>query len=109
MNEKTQLADRVLDALGNQTRRDILTLLRDNPMPVGSISTHLPISRPAVSKHLRILQDAGLVGHRASGTRNIFYLEPSGFQEARLYLDRFWDQALVNFQRAVEQTGQQEP
>lgn len=68
-------------------------------MPVGSIATHLPISRPAVSKHLRILQEAGLVGYNASGRRNIFYLNPAGFREARVYLELFWDEALANFRR----------
>ena len=72
-------------------------------MTVGSIATRLPISRPAVSKHLRILQGAGLVAYQASGTRNIFYLRPAGFQEARTYLDLFWDEALANFQRVAEE------
>ena len=101
-------ANRVLDALGNQTRRDILALLRESPMTVGSIATHLPISRPAVSKHLRILQGAGLVAYQASGARNIFYLRPAGFQEARAYLDLFWDEALANFQRVAEETQRTE-
>ncbi|HEX9921659.1 MAG TPA: metalloregulator ArsR/SmtB family transcription factor, partial [Anaerolineae bacterium] len=71
----SQPAHRVLDALGNQTRRDILALLRENPMTVSAIAIRLPISRPAVSKHLRILQRAGLVAYNARGTRNIFYLK----------------------------------
>lgn len=93
-----QAAGRVLDALGNQTRRDILALLRENPMTVGAIATRLPISRPAVSKHLRILQEAGLVTHQESGTRNIFHLRPAGFSQAKAYLELFWDEALANFQ-----------
>lgn len=95
----------MLDALGNQTRRDILALLSHSPLAVGSIATHLPISRPAVSKHLRILQKAGLVVYQSSGKRNIFYLRPAGFKEARAYLDTFWDEALANFQRLAEETG----
>jgi DNA-binding transcriptional ArsR family regulator len=102
----SQPAHRVLDALGNQTRRDILALLRENPMTVGAIAIRLPISRPAVSKHLRILQGAGLVAYNARGTRNIFYLKTTGFQEARVYLDLFWDEALANFQRVAEDTDQ---
>lgn len=87
---------RVLDALGNQTRRDILGFLREGPLAVGSIAIRLPISRPAVSKHLRILQEAGLVEYNVDGTRNIFYLRRSGFREARVYLDLFWDEALAS-------------
>lgn len=78
-------------------------------MTVGAIATHLPVSRPAVSKHLRILQEAGLVAYNASGTRNIFYLRPAGFQEARVYLDLFWDEALANFQRVAEEIARLEP
>lgn len=106
MTSRSQPADRVLDALGNQTRRDILALLRENPLTVGAIAARLPISRPAVSKHLRILQGAGLVAYNARGTRNIFYLNTTGFQEARVYLDLFWDEALANFQRVAEDTDQ---
>lgn len=71
-------------------------------MPVGVIAAQLPISRPAVSKHLRILNQAGLVEYDTSGTRNIFRLRPSGFETARLYLENFWDQALANFQHVAE-------
>lgn len=91
-----------MDALGHQTRRDILQLLREEPLPVGAIAAQLPISRPAVSKHLRILSQAGLVEHDPSGTRNIFRLRPSGFEMARLYLENFWDRALANFQQVAE-------
>ena len=91
-----------MDALGHQTRRDILCLLREKPLPVGAIASQLPISRPAVSKHLRILNQAELVEFDTSGTRNIFRLRPSGFQTARLYLEDFWDQALANFQHVAE-------
>jgi DNA-binding transcriptional ArsR family regulator len=102
-------ADRVMDALGHQTRRDILHLLRGKPLPVGAIADQLPISRPAVSKHLRILNQAGLVEFAASGTRNIFRLRPSGFQTARLYLEDFWDQALANFQQVAETLDEPDP
>jgi DNA-binding transcriptional ArsR family regulator len=95
-------SERVLDALGHQTRRDILAMLRGASMPVGAIAERLPISRPAVSKHLRILEDAGLVEHVASGTRNIFRLRQAGFDAAREYVESFWDDALARFRDAAE-------
>jgi DNA-binding transcriptional ArsR family regulator len=95
-------ANVVMDALGVQTRRDILALLRTQPLPVGEIASHLPISRPAVSKHLRVLERAGLVEHTAHGTQNIFRLRASGFSAARGYLASFWDEALTAFQQAAE-------
>jgi DNA-binding transcriptional ArsR family regulator len=91
-----------MDALGHQTRRDILALLRHSALPVGDIASRLPISRPAVSKHLRVLEHAGLVEHTSSGTRNIFRLRAAGFDAARAYLESFWDTALANFQRLAE-------
>ena len=100
----TEQAHRVLDALGNQTRREILTLLQEAPRSVGSLATRFPISRPAISKHLRILQEAGLVAYNVSGRRNIFYIDPAGFQEARHYLDQFWDKALANFKQLMEES-----
>lgn len=109
MTVETHSADRVLDALGNQIRRDILAFLREEPLPVGAIATRLPISRPAVSKHLRILQEAGLVEYYSQGTRNIFSLRAAGFREARIYLDRFWDEALANFKRIAEAEDSREP
>ena len=102
LTKEIQQADIVLDALGHRTRRDILALLREGPMPVGVIAKRLPVSRPAVSKHLRQLQEAGLVDYDPRGTRNIFRLRFSGFQTARVYLDEFWDEALLNFQRVAE-------
>jgi DNA-binding transcriptional ArsR family regulator len=94
-------AEQVLNALGDQTRRAILVLLKETPMPVGDIAARLPISRPAVSKHLRILESASLVTYDSQGTRNIFRLRADGFSAARAYLDGFWDEALANFERAV--------
>ncbi len=93
-----------MDALGHKTRREILTLLKETSMPVGDIADRLPISRPAVSKHLRILEDAGLVEYTSIGTRNIFRLSTIGFSAARTYVDSFWDQALANFKRVAEET-----
>lgn len=102
-------ANQVLDALGSQIRRDILALLREGPLPVGSIAGRLPVSRPAVSKHLRILQEADLVTYNASGRRNIFCLKPAGFRAARVYLDLFWDEALANFQQAAAEINRSDP
>src|SRR5262245_26211860 len=102
MVTKEMAGDRVMDALGHQTRRAILALLKDSALPVGDIAARLPISRPAVSKHLRILEHAGLVEYSSSGTRNIFRLRASGFEAARAYLESFWDEALTSFQRVAE-------
>lgn len=102
MLRETLSADHILDALGHQTRRDILLLLRHKPMPVGALAQQLPISRPAVSKHLRILLEAGLVEYSERGAANVFRLRASGFQAARTYLESFWDEALANFQSVAE-------
>jgi DNA-binding transcriptional ArsR family regulator len=96
----------VMDALGHQTRRDILALLRAEPRAVGDIADRLPISRPAVSKHLRVLERAGLVQHLARGTQNIFRLRRSGFSAASMYLESFWDEALASFQQAAENAAE---
>lgn len=77
-------------------------------MPVGEIAERLPVSRPAVSKHLRLLESAGLVEYTSSGTRNIFRLSPGGFQAARSYLEGFWDEALANFRRVAEDEAARE-
>jgi DNA-binding transcriptional ArsR family regulator len=108
MVTKESRVDQVMDALGHQTRRDILALLKAAAMPVGEIAGRLPISRPAVSKHLRILEEAGLVEYSSSGTRNIFRLSAAGFEAARTYVASFWDEALANFQRVAEAQGESE-
>jgi predicted transcriptional regulator len=90
----TPAVNRVFDALGNQTRRDIVALLRAGPLPVGAIATRLPVSRPAVSKHLRILEAAGLVSSDPNGTQNIFSLRPAGFHQIKVYADWFWDEGI---------------
>ena len=105
---ETYSSDRVLDALGNQIRRDILSHLRRKPMAVGAIAARFPISRPAISKHLRLLEEAGLVEHSAQGTSHIFQLQPGGFQLAHSYLEHFWSEALRNFQAAVREHTQEE-
>ncbi|HEX8681782.1 MAG TPA: metalloregulator ArsR/SmtB family transcription factor [Ardenticatenaceae bacterium] len=109
MVTEEERARRVMDALGHQTRREILALLKEAAMPVGEIADRLPISRPAVSKHLRILENAGLVEYTSSGTRNIFRLRTNGFNDARAFVESFWDEALANFQRLVDEQERSEP
>lgn len=94
--------DRALDALGNPVRRRIVALLRDQPQAVGELAAQLPISRPAVSKHLRVLQSAALVEFTPDGTRNVFALKRDGFEAARDWLGDFWDDALARFRLAAE-------
>jgi len=97
-----------LVALGDPTRQAIFELLAEGPCPVGEIAAQLPVSRPAVSQHLRILKDAGLVSDRAVGTRRLYQLDPNGVAAMRTYLDRFWEQALDAFARAVERDNMKE-
>jgi DNA-binding transcriptional ArsR family regulator/uncharacterized protein YndB with AHSA1/START domain len=97
-----QQADNVLDLLGDATRRRILELLRGNPSSVAAIAGALPVSRPAVSKHLRMLKEAGLVTDRAEGTRRIYRLRPEGFRSVVAYWDGFWDETLTRFKEHVE-------
>jgi DNA-binding transcriptional ArsR family regulator len=97
--------EQVMDALGHRTRRDILKLLQAGPMPVGQIAANFPVSRPAISKHLRLLQQANLVQSHSRGRQNWCDLDPSGFAAARAYLEGFWDQALDNFQRLANEAA----
>jgi DNA-binding transcriptional ArsR family regulator len=92
----------VLDALGDPTRRAVLELLRTRERPVGDIADRLPVSRPAVSQHLRVLKDAGLVRDRQEGTRRLYRVEPSGLEALRGYLERYWDGALAAFAQAAD-------
>ena len=94
--------DRALDALGNPVRRQIVEMLAERPQAVGEIAAQLPISRPAVSKHLRVLQGAALVEFTADGTRNVFALRRQGFDAARAWLGDFWDDALARFRMVAE-------
>ena len=91
------------DALGDPTRRAIFELLAERPRAVGELAGGLPVSRPAVSQHLKVLKDARLVIDERAGTRRIYHLDPDGLRAMRGYLDHFWDQALAGFKRAVEQ------
>jgi DNA-binding transcriptional ArsR family regulator len=97
------------DALGDPTRRAIFERLGRNPGAVGEIARELPVSRPAVSQHLKVLKRAGLVIDRPAGNRRIYQLDPTGLGAMRAYLDQFWNQALAAFKTAVEQTGEESP
>ena len=92
-----------LTALGDPTRQAIFERLADRPSAVGELASELPISRPAVSQHLKVLKDAGLVIDRAAGNRRIYQLDPDGVDALRAYLDQFWNRALTAFKAAVEQ------
>jgi DNA-binding transcriptional ArsR family regulator len=91
-----------LDALGDATRRAILDRLLNGPVSVGVLSDEFPISRPAISQHLRILKDAHLVSDATQGTKRFYRLNPEGFESVRAYLDRFWATALEAFKKKVE-------
>ena len=97
-----QSADVVFDALGEPVRRRILELLREGPTPVGQLAERLPVGRPAVSKHLRVLSDAGLIEHRSAGTRNLYALAPDGMAAAQQWLAGTWDTALAAYAAEVK-------
>ena len=90
-----------LTALGDPTRRAIFECLARGPRAVGQLASELPVSRPAVSQHLRVLKEAGLVADRAAGTRRIYQIQPRGVQAIHAYLDQMWGQALASFQEAA--------
>jgi DNA-binding transcriptional ArsR family regulator len=92
-----------LDALGDPTRRAILAKLLDGPAPVGKLALDFPISRPAISQHLRILKQANLVHDQPQGNRRLYQLNPQGFDSLREYFEQFWSLALNEFKRKVEQ------
>ena len=95
-------------ALGDPTRKAIFELLVDRPRAVGELAGELPVSRPAVSQHLRVLKDAGLVVDQAVGTRRIYRLDPDGLAVLRADLDRFWGKALAAYKGAVEQPAEED-
>jgi DNA-binding transcriptional ArsR family regulator len=99
---------RVLDALGDPTRRAVLELLRDGPRPVGEIARRLPVSRPAVSQHLRVLKEAGLVRDRQEGTRRLYRVDAEGLSALRAYLESYWDVALAAFKEAADRAAEEE-
>jgi DNA-binding transcriptional ArsR family regulator len=96
-----------VSALGDPTRRAIFELLAEGPRPVGELARELPVTRPAVSQHLKVLKDAGLVTDSQAGTRRVYRLDPEGVGAVRAYFDRFWNRALAAFKEAVEQGNEE--
>jgi len=96
-----------LDVLGDPTRRRIFERLRGGPLPVGELAADLPVSRPAVSQHLRVLKEAGLVVDRKVGTRRLYEVAPDGLQGLRDWFDDFWSEALAAYKDAAGREGRQ--
>jgi DNA-binding transcriptional ArsR family regulator len=94
-------------ALGDPTRRAIFARLAEQPRAVGELASELPVSRPAVSQHLRVLKEAGLVVDQAAGNRRIYRLDPDGVGALRAQLDRFWTDALATYKAIAEQTTEE--
>ncbi len=92
-----------LSALGDATRRTIFERVAERPRAVGELARDLPVSRPAVSQHLKVLKEAGLVTDRPAGARRIYQLDPDGVGALRAYLDQYWSKALAAYKTAVEQ------
>jgi DNA-binding transcriptional ArsR family regulator len=95
--------DRVFAALANPTRRFVLERIAERPRSVGALAGELPVSRPAVSQHLKVLKDAGLVIDEARGTARIYRIDPEGLGPIRRWLDQQWERSLDNFKRLAEQ------
>jgi len=100
--------DRVFSALADPTRRQVFDRLRHGPKPVSVLAKGLPVTRSAVSQHLRVLKDAGLVADQADGARRIYRIDPKGLAAVRVWFDGFWDDALVSFKAAAERTARKE-
>jgi DNA-binding transcriptional ArsR family regulator len=97
-----------LEALGDPTRRAVFEALRSGPRSVGELAAGLPVSRPAVSQHLRVLKGAGLVTDEQQGTRRLYRIERDGLEELRAWFDGFWDAALADFKAAAEREEEHE-
>jgi DNA-binding transcriptional ArsR family regulator len=96
-------------ALGDPTRRAIFERLADRPRAVGELAAEFPVTRPAVSQHLKVLKDAGLVVDRVAGTRRIYQVDPKGVGALRAQLDRFWSKTLATYKEVVEQPTEEAP
>ena len=92
-----------LDALGSPVRREILQTLRTSPLAVGELAARFPVSRPAISRHLRVLEDAGLVEHQARGARSVYAVRVQGFGSVREFLDEFWETALSRLEELAKE------
>ena len=99
---------KALTALADPTRRQVFEQLASGSRTVGELASGLPVSRPAVSQHLKVLKDAGLVIDHAQGARRVYQIDPAGLGALRTWLDRFWDEALAAFQSEVER-NEEEP
>jgi DNA-binding transcriptional ArsR family regulator len=97
--------EKTLAALADPTRRRVFERLKSGPQSVGAIARRMPVSRPAVSQHLKVLKEAGLVADRSEGTRRVYYIDPNGLGALRRWLDQFWDEALTAFQAEAEGDG----
>jgi DNA-binding transcriptional ArsR family regulator len=102
----TNVLDRI-GALGDPTRRAVFELVAERAQPVGEIAAQLPVTRPAVSQHLKVLKEAGLVIDRPAGTRRIYEVDPAGLAELRSYFERFWNKTLDAFKDAVERRDEE--
>ncbi|MGZ3874917.1 MAG: ArsR/SmtB family transcription factor [Mucilaginibacter sp.] len=100
-------SEKAFNALGDPTRRAIFEKLQASPMAVVDIANGMPVSRPAVSQHLKVLKEAKLISIRTHGNKNIYQVEREGILAMRNYLDQFWDEALANFKQLAEQTEKQ--
>jgi DNA-binding transcriptional ArsR family regulator len=96
---------KALSALADPTRRRVFERLKSGPQAVGAIARGMPVSRPAVSQHLKALKEAGLVADRPEGTRRVYFIDPQGLGALRKWLDQFWNEALAAFQAEVEKAG----
>ena len=98
----------VLDALGDPTRRALCDLLAAGPLPVGRLAEQVPVSRPAVSQHLKVLKDVGLVVDQQQGTRRLYRVDPAGLAVLRTYLDQFWERSLAAFESEVRDQSEEQ-
>ena len=101
------MSDRVFAALADPTRRAVFEKVAERPQSVGALARQLPVSRPAVSQHLKVLKDAGLVSDEAQGTSRIYRIDPNGLGPIRRWLDQQWDRSLANFKAIAEQEEQE--
>ena len=102
MTNRSDIQNHGFAALADPTRRQVFERLAKQSLSVGEVAAGLPVSRPAVSQHLRVLKDAGLVRQRVQGTRRVYSVDPDGIEALRSYLDRMWDRALAAFKAAAE-------
>jgi DNA-binding transcriptional ArsR family regulator len=101
------MQDRIFAALADPTRRALFERIAEQPRTVGALAAQMPVSRPAVSQHLKVLKDAGLVADEAQGTSRIYHVDPQGLGPMRRWLDEQWTRSLENFKRLAEQEDDQ--